>query len=145
MKVMKAMKKLKFWSWKKRKLKQASPSSQAQQCSCEYSAVSPPLPFWFNETLKLKSVCAPEASASPWTTQLPHKQEEPIVQIKPWSQVSDLRSSRSYSNQQCVVPNPAFGVPIVVAVPAKRLLGTFGCVIGLSSNVVRCLFPCFST
>ncbi|KAG2263282.1 hypothetical protein Bca52824_070361 [Brassica carinata] len=73
------------------------------------------------------------------------KKEEPIVQIKPWSQVSDLRSSRSYSNQQCVVPNPAFGVPIVVAVPAKRLLGTFGCVIGLSSNVVRCLFPCFST
>lgn len=47
------------------------------------------------------------------------------------SQVSDLRSYRSYSNQQCVVPNLAFGVPIVVADPAKRLLGTFGCVIWL--------------
>lgn len=147
MKVMKAMKKLKFWSRKRRKRKQACPS-QSHQCSCEYSSTvsaveptAPPLPFWFDET---QSLCEPaETSAFPWNTQLPHKQEETIVEIKPLSQASDLRLERSY--QQYMVPNPNFGVPIVDPAPAKkRSVGIFGCVIELSSTVARCFFKCFS-
>ncbi|CAF2149581.1 BnaA01g13750D [Brassica napus] len=152
MKVMKAVKKLKFWSRKKKKYKQASSSSQPHQCYCEYSSsavsapllepTAPPLSFWFDETQRLY---APEtSSASPWSTPLPQKQEEAIVEIKPLSQVSDLRINQSY--QQYMVPNPSVGVPIIVeAAPAKRSsVGIFGCVIELSSNVVRCFFPCFS-
>ncbi|CAH8382900.1 unnamed protein product [Eruca vesicaria subsp. sativa] len=155
MKVMKAVKKLKFWSRKKKKHKQASSSSQPHQCSCDYSSMSapfleplvaieptaPPLPFWFDETQRLYP---PETSSeSSWNTQLPQKQEEAIVEIKPLSQVSDLRIHKSY--QQYMVPNPSVGVPIIVeAAPAKRSsVGIFGCVIELSSNVVRCFFPCF--
>ncbi|KAL0834849.1 hypothetical protein Bca101_086738 [Brassica carinata] len=149
MKVMKAVKKLKFWSRKKKKHKQASSSSQPHQCYCEYSSsavsapllepTAPPLSFWFDETQRLY---APEtSSASPWNTQLPQKQEETIVEIKPSSQVSDLRINQSY--QQYMVPNPSVGVPIIAeAAPAKRSsVGIFGCVIELSSNVVRCFFP----
>ncbi|KAF8117812.1 hypothetical protein N665_0008s0154 [Sinapis alba] len=150
MKVMKAVKKLKFWSRKKKKHKQASSSSQPHQCSCDSSSVSaplleptaPPLSFWFDETQRLY---APEtSSASPWNTELPQKQEETIVEIKPLSQVSDLRIHQSY--QQYMVPNPSFAVPIIVeAAPAKRSsVGIFGCVIELSSNAVRCFFPCFT-
>ncbi|XP_018445767.1 uncharacterized protein LOC108817544 [Raphanus sativus] len=157
MKVMKAVKKLKFWSRKKKKHKQASSSSQPHQCSCEYSSfvsapllepvvavepTAPPLSFWFDET---QGLYAPEtSSASPWSTQFPQKQEETIFEIKPVSQVSDLRIHQSY--QQYMVPNPSIGVPIIVeSAPGKRSsVGIFGCVIELSSNVVRCFFPCFS-
>ncbi|KAL1222531.1 hypothetical protein V5N11_018904 [Cardamine amara subsp. amara] len=147
MKVMKTMKKLKFWSRKKRKRKQASPS-QPHHCSCEYSSVAaavaveptaPPLPFWFDET---QSLCPPETSAFPWNTQLPHQQEETIVEINPLlSQVSDVCIYQSY--QQYMVPNPTCGVPIVEpdAATAKRSVGIFGCVIELSSSLVRCFFP----
>ncbi|KAF8086195.1 hypothetical protein N665_0632s0015 [Sinapis alba] len=41
MKVMKAMKNLRFWSRKKRKRKQSSPSSQTHQCSYAYSSAVP--------------------------------------------------------------------------------------------------------
>ncbi|ESQ54906.1 hypothetical protein EUTSA_v10026492mg [Eutrema salsugineum] len=148
------MKKLKFWSRKKRKRKQACPS-QAHQCSCEYSSVlsavepvaeavvveptAPPFPFWFDE---IGSVSAPDTSAFPWNTQLPHNQEETIVETSPLlSQVSDLRIYQSY--QQYMVPNPSYGVPIVDAAPAKKSMGMFGCVIEVSLNVIRCFFPCF--
>lgn len=146
MKVMKAVKKLKFWSRKKKKHKQASSSSQPHQSSAVSAPLleptAPPLSFWFDETQRLY---APEtSSASPWNTPLPQKQEETIVEIKPSSQVSDLRINQSY--QQYMVPNPSCHVPIIVeAAPAKRSsVGIFGCVIELSSNVVRCFFPCFS-
>lgn len=146
MKVMKAIKKLKFWSRKKRKRKQASPS-QAHQCSCEYSSpvsaiepTAPPLPLWFDE---FQSLCAPETSTIPWNTQLLHgQQEETIVETSPLSHVSDPCIYQSY--QQYMVPNPTCGVPnIVDAAATKRSLGIFGGVIELSLNVVHCFFPCF--
>ncbi|XP_010439064.1 PREDICTED: uncharacterized protein LOC104722568 [Camelina sativa] len=155
MKVMKAMKKLKFWSRKKRKRKQASPSQPDHHCSYDYSSTvaaavaveptAPPLSFWFDETHNL---CPPETSAFPWNnTQLPHQQEETIVETTPLllSQVSDLRIYQSY--QQYMVPNPTYGVPIVESEPhppaatAKRSVGIFGCVIELSSSLVRCFIP----
>lgn len=140
---MKAMKKLKFWSRKKRKRKQACPSLP-HHCSCEYSSVAaavaveptaPPLPFWFDET---QSLCPPKTSTFPWNTQLPHQQEETIVETTT-SQVSDVRIYQSY--QQYMVPNPTYGVPIVEPATAKRSVGIFGCVIELSSSLVRCFFP----
>ncbi|XP_010433794.1 PREDICTED: uncharacterized protein LOC104717857 [Camelina sativa] len=155
MKVMKAMKRLKFWSRKKRKRKQASPS-QPHHCTYEYSSsvvaavafepTAPPLSFWFDET---QDLFPPETSAFPWNdnTQLPHQQEETIVETKPLllSQVSDLRIYQSY--QQYMVPNPTYGVPIIEPEPhdaatAKRSsVGIFGCVIELSSSLVRCFIP----
>ncbi|ANM67985.1 unnamed protein product [Arabidopsis thaliana] len=143
---MKAMKKLTFWSRKKRKRKQACPS-QPHHCSCEYSSTAvavlveptaPPLPYWFDET---RSLCPPETSSFPWTTHhLPHQQEETIVEATPLlSQVSDLRIYQSY--QQYMVPNPTSNVHFVEPATAKRSVGIFGCVIELSSSLVRCFIP----
>lgn len=145
---MKAMKKLKFWSRKKRKRKQACPS-QPHHCSYEYSSVAaavaveptaPPLPFWFDET---QSLYPSETSAFPWDTQLPHQQEETIVETNPLllSQVSDVRIYQSYQQYMNMVPNPTSGVPIVEPATAKRSVGIFGCVIELSSSLVRCFTP----
>ncbi|KAH0902150.1 LOW QUALITY PROTEIN: hypothetical protein HID58_041653, partial [Brassica napus] len=107
MKVMKAVKKLKFWSRKKKKHKQASSSSQPHQSSAVSAPLleptAPPLSFSFDEIST--------SSASPWNTPLPQKQEETIVEIKPLSQVSDLRINQSY--QQYMVPNPSCHVPII--------------------------------
>ncbi|XP_010448586.1 PREDICTED: uncharacterized protein LOC104731030 [Camelina sativa] len=154
MKVMKAMKKLKFWSRKKRKRKQTSPSQPDHHCSYEYFSVAaaavaveptaPPLSFWFDES---QSFSHQETSAFPWNnnTQLPHQKEETIVETNPLllSQVSDLRIYQSY--QQYMVPNPTYGVPTVEPEPhaaaAKRSVGIFGCVIELSSSLVRCFIP----
>lgn len=147
---MKAMKKLKFWSRNKRKRKElAFSSSQAHHCSYEYFSTeaakvveptAPPLPFWFDET---QSLCPPERSSFPWNnTHLPHQQEETIVETNPLiSQVSDICIYQSY--QQYMVPNPTCGVPIVEpdGATAKRSVGIFGCVIELSSNLVRCFIP----
>ncbi|EOA17546.1 hypothetical protein CARUB_v10005905mg [Capsella rubella] len=166
------MKKLKFWSRKKRKRKQACPS-QPHHCSNEYSSLAaagsyeysslaaagsyeyfslaaglpveptaPPLSFWLDES---QSFCQPEETSTfPWNTQLPSQQEETIVEANPLllSQVSDLRIYQSY--QQYMVPNPTNDVPIVephVATTAKRSVGIFGCVIELSSSLVRCFIP----
>ncbi|CAN8325766.1 unnamed protein product [Cochlearia groenlandica] len=139
MKVMKAMKKLKFWSRKKRKRK------HTHQCSCEYSSpisavepTAPPLPFWFDET---QSLCEAEASTFHSNTKFSHKEEETIVE-EPLSQETDIRVYPSY--QQYMVPNPSFGGAIVDSAQDKRSVGIFGCVIEFSSNVVHCFFPCFS-
>lgn len=142
---MKAMKKLKFWSRKKRKRKQACPP-QAHQCSCDYSSAvstiepaaveptAPPLPFWFDE---FQSLYGSETSA------FHDQQEEAIVETSPSSQVSYPYIYRSY--QQYMVPNPSCGVPITVdAAATKRSVGIFSCLIELSLNVVRCFFPCSS-
>ncbi|EFH43930.1 hypothetical protein ARALYDRAFT_492427 [Arabidopsis lyrata subsp. lyrata] len=139
------MKKLKFWSRKKRKRKQACPS-QPHHCSYEYSSAAaaavlveptaPPLPLWFDES---QSLCQPETSAFPWHT--PHQQVETIVEATPLllSQVSDLHIYQSY--QQYMVPNPTSDVPVVEPATAKRSVGIFGCVIELSSSLVRCFIP----
>ncbi|OMO95513.1 hypothetical protein CCACVL1_05385 [Corchorus capsularis] len=160
MKMFKAVKKLKFWSRKKRKRKSlepppsypvSSPYYQYHHCYYSYSSLqpsAPPLPPWLQEELTQDAVPPPDQADEPLSEQ---EVSYPSLVQFPTEDNSDVVSeTESQSYQQYMVPNPVYGVPVVVqqqkqeAISRReRSTGFFGCVIEFGVSLFRCFCPCF--
>ncbi|KAK6263542.1 hypothetical protein SCA6_018976 [Theobroma cacao] len=155
MKMSKALKKLKFWSRKKRKRKSLGlePSyPDSSHCHCCYSCAStqpsaPPLPSWLQAEPTQDAIHTadhaepfpvPELSY-PTLFQYP-TQEDTVSETE--SHRSPICPAPSY--QQYLVPNPVYGLPVVQqAGRRERSAGFLGCVIDFGVDLIRCFCPCF--
>ncbi|KAI3448377.1 hypothetical protein Pfo_005042 [Paulownia fortunei] len=161
MKVIKAMKKLKFWSRKKRKKKllitesPPPPSRPPPPPPPPYYPVhshyepllpsAPPLPPWleydlqFQEMLSTSEDNSASASLDNSTSKSHFSPPEPNA---PETCPPEFQANTSY--QKYMVPNPVYDTP---AVPQLKTLerggGAFGCVVSFGVHLVRCVFPCF--
>ena len=151
MKMMKAVKKLKFWSRKKRKKKTQEPyyPPPPPPCHCYHSCYStqpsaPPLPPWLEPE---QTHLVPDISY-PSQTQLPPQPRE-IIDVLETSPMyptlpAPTASISSSSYQQYMVPNPVYGMPVVETARRERRAGFFGCVVNFGVHLIRCFCPCFS-
>lgn len=149
----KAVKKLKFWSRKKRKRKSLAPqpshcychcshSTSSYQCSYPYSPLqpsAPPLPPWLQAELTQDEFPTSEQVEAVPFPEFSH----------PTDQVQDIESDPMIpaaavpSYQQYMVSNPAYGLPVVQQTGIReRSGGYFGCIIDISLHLIRCLCPC---
>lgn len=151
------MKKLKFWSRKKRKKKPnyepyayyhpPAPAPTCHQYYCcpissspqpQLRPSAPPLPPWLDCN-------QPSDLAYAGTTESQYSSHEIVVEtnsvISTPALPSDSGSSCSY--QQYMVPNPVYGLPIVKATGREKFAGIFGCVFEFGANLIRCFGPCF--
>lgn len=170
MKMIKAMKKLKFWSRKKKvKTKKKQPFFTEQQSSesschyyhhhrCHYYPVepsAPPLPSWldYNPTQETTIKGTDHfASTTTTTTTSPMAslsrapfitEEESVPGLVSSSQEEEI-NGKNTSYQQYVVENPIYGVPALpTQVISGRDTGAFGCVFSFGTHLLRCFFPCF--
>ncbi|XP_039017385.1 uncharacterized protein LOC120148291 [Hibiscus syriacus] len=162
MKMFKAVKKLKFWS-KKRKSIAPRPSSSFSPSYCHicYSSASvhsshyyqssylsssmqpsaPPLPPWLQAELTQDEFPTPEQAepfpefSSP-TDQVQHPTQD--------TESSLIFTAATPSYQQYMDPNPVYGLPLVQQTGRReRSGGFFGCVIDFSLHLFRCFCPCF--
>ncbi|TYI26507.1 hypothetical protein E1A91_A05G116600v1 [Gossypium mustelinum] len=151
----KAVKKLKFWSRKKRKRKSLAPqpshcichcshstSSHYYQCNYPYSPLqpsAPPLPPWLQA----------ELTQDEFPT-LEQAEAEPFPEFShPTDLVQDIESAPMIpaaavpSYQQYMVSNPVYGPPVVQQTGRReRSGGYFGCIIDISLRLIRCFCPC---
>lgn len=167
MKVMKAMKKLKFWSRKKKKKKafyidRPPPPPPPPPCHCQYQYYNPyepsapPLPAsssssWFDydhetqDTIYANSDFISFTSSSQSPAQDPkfaRHDFNPVPELSPQDPIMPAASTTSY--QQYMVPNPVYGVPASVPqVRRERKGGAFGCMFAFGVHLFRCFFPCF--
>lgn len=169
MKMLKAVKKLKFWSRKKRKKKTQEqepyypypprPCHCCQYSSC-YSSTqpsAPPLPPWLepeHEQTTQHHHAIPAAAAplvhqpSQFQFQLP-PQEEIVLETTttplyhPTVPVPAATESNYSSYQQYMVPNPVYGMPVVQTPRRERRAGFFGCLVSFGIQLIRCFCPCF--
>ncbi|GFZ03208.1 auxin response factor 1 [Actinidia rufa] len=141
MKVAKAMKKLKFWSRKKKEKKtilidHSPPPLPSCHCCPPVEPSAPPLPLWFEYEQTgnslLGSGVGPDSGIS---------SSIPAQEIVP--EVSSLFAAPNTSYQQYTVANPVYGVPVLPAVRREKKAGIFGCVFNVGRHLIRCLFPCF--
>ncbi|XP_028762952.1 uncharacterized protein LOC114721293 [Neltuma alba] len=128
--MMKAVKKLKFWSRKKKKRKNHQPyyplpppypppPPPCHHCHACSSSTEPSSLHPYRHGLKLNRTMGP--SRNP-VSNLPQK---------------------SSSYQQYMVPEPVYGIPITHTATQERSGGLFGCVFGFGAHLFRCVFPCF--
>ncbi|KAK4258679.1 hypothetical protein QN277_005102 [Acacia crassicarpa] len=157
--MMKAMKKLKFWSRKKNKRKNylpycpppptpypPPPPPCRHYCACSSPAEpsAPPLPPWLEVErnhgtfLQPSFYPAPEVVTFPSQAQV-HAQEIVEEPNKPVFQ----NMQRSSSYQQYMFPEHVYGITISQAAKKERSGGLFGCVFSFGTHLFRCLFPCF--
>ncbi|KAJ4717620.1 Homeobox protein [Melia azedarach] len=167
MKIIKSMKKLKFWSRKKRKKKPnfdpyttyphhppppLPPTYHYHHCySCSSSSTqpsAPPLPPWLEYQQTLDAVFAAE-SVHPGPD-LVHPAEPqfsfPEIVVETASvnpTMLPVSDNSSISYQQYMVPNPVYGLPVVQTTRRERLSGFFGIVFKFGSSLFRCFCPCF--
>lgn len=153
MKVIKAMKKLKFWSRKKKKFfltesppppsrPPPPPPPQFYPSYSQYEPLlpsAPPLPPWleydlqFQETLSTTEVMN---SASSSKSNFPPPDTISAPELSP----PEFQANTCYPQHNMVYNNP------VVVPQLKKLergVGAFGCVVSFGVHLVRCVFPCF--
>ncbi|GMI92010.1 hypothetical protein like AT4G24265 [Hibiscus trionum] len=160
MKLLKAVKKLKFWSKKKKKRKSLAPhpsssftpphphscystssvhSSHYYQCSYLSSSVqpsAPPLPPWLQDESPTPEQGEPFPDFSYPTDQVQHPTQD--IESGP------VFTAAAASYQQYMDPNPVYGLPLVQQTGRReRSAGFFGCVIDFSLRLFRCFCPCF--
>jgi hypothetical protein len=158
MKMMKAVKKLKFWSRKKRKKKTQDPYYlPPPPCHCYHSCYStqpsaPPLPPWLDlEQTHDQAIPAPVVQpvpdlSYPNQARVPNIQEI-VTETSPimYPTLPDAAVSTP-SYQQYMAPNPVYGIPVVGGETARRerRAGFFGCVVNFGIHLFRCFCPCLS-
>ncbi|KAL7082298.1 hypothetical protein ACP275_14G090800 [Erythranthe tilingii] len=141
MKVIKAMKKLKFWSRKKKKNKflhlsesppppsRPPPPPPHPPIHSQYEPLlpsAPPLPPWLEYDLQFQESDAEPNSPNSTTTNS-HSHFSPPHEICPQE-----------------IQNPIYDDAIVPKIEKlERGGGAFGCVAGFGVHLVRCVFPCF--
>ncbi|KAM7250993.1 hypothetical protein ACFE04_022876 [Oxalis oulophora] len=158
LKMLKSVKKLKFWSSKKRKRSSNvyepyyfySPvPAQPPQChhyhcySCSHSSYSPtvsstqqpsapPLPPW----LEAEQIVSPASQ---------HGQEQNDKQREETKIVVASSSSITSTYQQYMVENPVYE-QVVAERPRKerRGVGFFGCVVQFGIHIISCVCPCLT-
>lgn len=153
--MIKAMKKLKLWSRKKRKKKTHQlppphypppnypppppplPSYHHCFCTCSPSTEpsAPPLPAWLEPQQNYGTFLAPNVEPIPEVTYQTQAHQVPPHEI--------TMEPKSY--QQYAVSEPVYGIPInqTEAKRSERSRGLFGCVFSFGAHLFRCLFPCF--
>lgn len=164
MKVIKTLKKLKFWSRKKRKTKLQFTTEQPPP---RRPAPPPPPPHhtWHNHYQPV----SPSAPPLPPWLEFDHESEETLLksevnsestssansriqaQFSPPKLINDTPTAKkekspadSSSYQQYMVPNPVYGTPVVLeSRKSERANGAFGCVLDIAVHVVRCVFRCY--
>ncbi|XP_022714469.1 uncharacterized protein LOC111274079 [Durio zibethinus] len=157
MKMLKAVKKLKFWSSKKRKRKSLGfdPSSPPSRCHCCYSCSStqpsaPPLPSWLEAEMTQDAIPTPDQAElfpefSYPTDQVQYPTQDivssPVFSAPFPAPAPAPAAAPSY--QQYLVPNPVYGLPVVQTARRERSAGFFSCVINFGVNLIRCFCPCF--
>ncbi|KAK3018479.1 hypothetical protein RJ639_003564 [Escallonia herrerae] len=166
MKVLKTMKKLKFWSRKKKKKKinvidhhlpsTCHPCSQYQRHSVQPSA--PPLPSWLDYAQTHDSIFRAEVCASVFSgfasssqaqfsyapedqAQFAYAPEDTVPELSPVH--STLPVSTGCSYQQYMVPNPVYGMPVLPPATRERSAGIFGRAVKFCVHLIRCFCPCF--
>ena len=150
--MIKAVKKLKFWSRKKRKKKTHQPyyhplpPPPPNHCCCSrYSSTqpsAPPLPpSWFDSDTNHETPLAPGFPEPSYPSQTQQIYQEIITET---SQIYPTLPERSSSYQQYMVPNPVYGIPVAqTAARRERSAGVFGCVVDFGIHLMRCFFPCY--
>ncbi|KAA8545415.1 hypothetical protein F0562_020199 [Nyssa sinensis] len=151
MKMIKAVKKLKFWSRKKKKKNHFIEHPHPPQppppppcyfhchCSCPpFQPSAPPLPSWLDYENTHDSISAAEVGPVSGDQAQFHSQEivPDLTSLYP-----TLPVSTSY--QQYMVPDPVYGMPVAPAIKRERAGGFFGCIINIGVNLIRCFCPCF--
>ncbi|XP_019171810.1 PREDICTED: protein enabled homolog [Ipomoea nil] len=163
MKMIKAMKKLKFWSRKKKKKlikppfkdhippppppRRPPPPPPPPCCHCyyPYSPVepsAPPLPpgvdFGAFEEETHDTILLAEEDIISITEKTSQDDGDPM---------SSPPENITESYQKYMDPNPVYGVPATAAagpaIRSERGAGGFGCVIDVGFHLFRCFFPCF--
>lgn len=172
MKIIKAVKKLKFWSRKKKTKKkpflteQQPSSSSYSESSCHYyhhhhchyypvEPSAPPLPSWLDYTRTQETTISGTDHFASTTTTAAHSamagssrvpfttEDESVPGLVPSSQEEEINGKNS-SYQQYMVENPVYVVPALPPqVTSERNVGAFGCVFSIGAHLLRCFFPCF--
>ncbi|XP_027157674.1 uncharacterized protein LOC113759308 [Coffea eugenioides] len=165
MKMMKAVKKLKFWSRKKKKKalfidNPPPPPPPPPPCHCQYQYYcppyepsAPPLPTssssssWVEYDHEAQDTVRANSEFISFTSSNPAQAQDPTFGPRDFSSVPQdptmpaAASITSY--QQYMVPHPAYGVPLVPQVRRERRGGAFGCMFAFGAHLFRCFFPCF--
>ncbi|PIN18714.1 hypothetical protein CDL12_08606 [Handroanthus impetiginosus] len=155
MKVMKAMRKLKFWSRKKRRKcflsepppppppLRPAPTPPYYAVYSHYEPLlpsAPPLPPWLEYDHQMPSTSevnsAPEISEN--STNKAHFSPPPEICDPEVSNPIEFKSNNGCRNYT-VCDNPV--VPELKKI--ERDGGAFGCVVSFGAHLVRCVFPCF--
>ncbi|XP_057976389.1 uncharacterized protein LOC131163713 [Malania oleifera] len=155
------VKKLKFWSRKKKKKKtpfehshnlylHPPPTHHCCCCSCSSSLQpsAPPIPVWLDaqqtpEPAVFAAADRPGSSgflADSSRAHLVTSSQDYVSEISPLCPTLPITNS---SYQQYLVPNPAYGVPIVPAARAERAAGLFRRAASFGYHLIRCFCPCF--
>ncbi|XVF23147.1 hypothetical protein REPUB_Repub13aG0012600 [Reevesia pubescens] len=130
MKMFKAVKKLKFWSRKKKKRKSLGPEpcDPASHCHCYYSCSSvqpsaPPLPSWLQAELTQDAIPTPnQAEHFPeFSYPTDYQVQYPTQDIVSSPMLPAPVPAPSY--QQYMVPNPVYGLPVVQTARRERSAG----------------------
>lgn len=141
MKMLKTIKKLKFWHRKKKKKKQSylppPPLHSNYCCGCSCPS-APPLPAWYDTEQAFEVVTAP-VSGFAYSTQ----QQDIVSEAAPSYPTLPVNNTSSY--QQYMVPNPVYGIPALPPPPPtkEKSAGIFGCAVEIGRYLFRCFFPCF--
>ncbi|KAM3290962.1 hypothetical protein P3S67_019251 [Capsicum chacoense] len=150
MKLTKAMKKLKFWSKKKKKkrapLLEQPPSPPLPVLPCYYHCPydypvepsAPPLPPWFEYEQQQQPHDSSSTSAN-----LSQTHGSTFSQHSQINKPQQTPMDDNNLSQQYMVPNQAYGVPVMAEARVERAGGAFGCVINFGAHLFRCFFPCF--
>ncbi|KAL7124996.1 hypothetical protein ABFS83_14G086100 [Erythranthe nasuta] len=152
MKVIKAMKKLKFWSRKKKKNKflhlSESPPPPSRPppppprpyppIHSQYEPLlpsAPPLPPWLEYDLQFQESDAEPSSPNSTNNSHSHSHFSP-------TQEEIYFDDHETCHQE--IWNPMYDDAIVPKIEKlERGGGAFGCVVGFGVHLVRCVFPCF--
>nr|KYP63237.1 hypothetical protein KK1_017804 [Cajanus cajan] len=119
--IIKAVKKLKLWSKKKRKKTNEYTPHYCCSCSSQTHPSAPPLP---------SSPSWLQVEYSNYGTFLP--------------QEIAVDTSHTPNSSYLSLSEPVYGIP-VPTITRERSTGQFGCVFSFGSYLFRCLFPCFHT
>lgn len=156
MKVIKNMKKLKFWSRKKKKKKisfvENSPANA--HCCChnhQFQPSAPPLPPYYEQIQEASYAASlnyhtfsghPSNSSNDFRYAFTSEENDVDPEIKPLLPTLPVTSTSS-SYQQYMLPNPVYGMPVVPTTTRERSFGVFGCVFNVGKHLIRVAFPCF--
>ncbi|WOG84299.1 hypothetical protein DCAR_0103482 [Daucus carota subsp. sativus] len=152
MKVMKNIKKLKFWSRKKKKKVNfvENPAANAPCCyhNHQFQPSAPPLPPYYEQiheasySASLNYHTFSRYPSNDFQFAFPSEENDIDPEIKPSHPALPI-SSTSSSYQQYMVPNPVYGMPVVPTARRERSVGVFGCVFNVGKLLVRFACPCF--
>lgn len=149
MKVIKSMKKLKFWSRKKKKINFVENPHSNCHCYCQihnlFQPSAPPLPeSWpyyeqtqvANFTAVISSYTLSEfpSSNEAQNAFARHENEEIAPEMKPLLPTLPVSTTGTCSYQQYLDPNPVYGMPVV---PPARRGGS------AVAHLIHCFCPCF--